>query len=137
MTGAHTGEFLRNILECALDAMENGRYRHIYDLRSGRKVAWHIERDLERLDACCPDSRVITEMDYWGVIQDCLELALSAPQKTYKQPLENRASHEEVDGLEMFAFVVQLPDFTRPIYTKFCLKEQSDGTWYVSIDCHT
>ncbi len=137
MTGPHTEAFLKGILDRALGALDAGRYQHIYDLRAGRKVAWHLDRDLERLDACCPNSRITNETDYWGVIQDCLEFALSAPEKTYKQPQENCASHDEVDGLEMFAFVVQLPDFTRPIYTKFCLKEQTDGTWYVSIDCHT
>ena len=137
MTALYSEAFLKEILERALDAISAGRYQHIHDFRSGRTVAWHLERDLERLDACCPASRITTETDYWGVVQDCLEAALSAPEEAYKQPHDKICSHEEADGLEMFAFVVQLPDFTRPIYTKFCLKEQPDGTWYVSIDCHT
>jgi len=136
MTDFPTEEFLKEILDRALDAISAGRYDHIYDIRSGRKVAWHLERDLEKLDACCPTSRITSEEDYWGVVLDCLEAAFAAPRATYKEPQEKISSHEEADGLEMFAFVVQLPDFTRPIYTKFCLKEQSDGTWYISIDCH-
>lgn len=139
MTGSHPEEFLRTILERALDAIESGRSEHIYrrDHKTGKKVIYHLARDLEKLDACCSNSMVTTESDYWGVIQDCLESALSEPRNSFKQPEEKIASHKEVDGLEMFAFVVQLPDFTCPIYTKFCLKKQSDGTWYVSIDCHT
>lgn len=137
MTPPPSAEFLKKILERALDAISAGHYQHIHDFRSGRRVAWHLDRDLERLDACCPASRITNETDYWGIVQDCLEAALSAPEKTYKQPQDNICTHEEADGLEMFAFVVQLPDFTRPIYTKFCLKSQPDGTWYVSIDCHT
>ena len=137
MTDSPSEEFLKEILERALDAISAGLREHIYDIRAGRKVAWHLDRDLEKLNACCPDFEITTESDYWGVVQDCLEVALSAPRKSYKQPKEKICSHDEADGLPMFAFVVRLPDFTRPIYTKFCLKEQSDGTWYVSIDCHT
>ena len=137
MTDSPSEEFLKEILERALDAIGAGRYDHIYDVRSGRKVVWHLDRDLERLDACCPASRITEEDDYWGIVQDCLEAALCEPLQTYKQPEEHICTNKEAAGLEMFAFVVALPDFTRPIYTKFCLKEQSDGTWYVSIDCHT
>jgi hypothetical protein len=77
------------------------------------------------------------EKSYWGVIIDCLETALEDPVNTHKKPEEPICSHKEALGLEMFAFVVQLDDFTREIYTKFCLKPLTDGTWYISIDCHT
>lgn len=130
-------EELREILNRALDAISANCYEHIYDKRNGRQVAWHYERDLERLNACCPDSHIVTEDHYWGIVQDCLEVALENPKASYKAPINNECSHHEALGLEMFAFVVQLEDFTRPIYTKFCLKERSDGEWYVSIDCHT
>jgi hypothetical protein len=138
MTGAHTEEFLISILECALDAIEEGRREHIYrrDYKSGQKIIYHLARDLEKLDACCPDYPINNEIHYWSVIIDCLETALGNPLAAYKQPEEPICSHKEAHGSEMFAFVVQLEDFTRPIYTKFCLKQQTDGTWYISIDCH-
>jgi hypothetical protein len=137
MTGPpYTEDDLKEILKCALDAISARRYDHIYDKRSGRKVVWHWEQDMERLHACC-HSDIMDEEDYWGVIQDCLEIALQNPLATYKRPQQPICSHEEAEDHEMFAFVVQLPDFTRKIYTKFCLKQKSDGTWYVSIRCHT
>jgi len=139
MIGARTEEFLRNLIERALDAIENGRREHIYrwDHTSGRKVAYHQARDLDSLDACCRQYDITTEKSYWMIILDCLEAALDDPLGTYTPPTEPICSHEEALGAEMHAFVVELEDFTRPIYTKFCLKEQTDGTWYVSIDCHT
>ena len=139
MTGARSEEFLRNLLECALDAIENGRREHIYRRyhETGRKVAWHLESDLERLDACCRHYDITTEKSYWETILDCLEAALENPLASYKPPTEPVCSHEEAFGSEMHAFVVELEDFTRPIYTKFCIIEQTDGTSYVSIDCHT
>ena len=136
MTGPYTEEDLKGIIGCALDALSDNRYEHIYDKRSGRKVGWHLDRDIERLSACC-SSDITEEDDYWGVIQDCLEKALQNPLSTYKRPQQSICSHEEAENLEMFAFVVKLPDFTTNIYTKFCLKEKTDGTWYVSIRCHT
>lgn len=130
-------EELRDILHRALDAISENRYEPIYDIRNGRRVAWHYERDIEKLNACCPSSDISEDDDYWGVVQDCLEAALENPSVSYKQPKNSKCSHHEALGLEMFAFVVKLPDFTRNIYTKFCLREKSDGQWYVSIDCHT
>ena len=130
----HPEAFLREVLQQAWDAISDNRYEHIYDGRNGRKVPWHYERDIEKLHACCPNSDVKEEDDYWGVVQDCLEAALENPVEFYKPPKNKGCSHHEASGLEMYAFVVQLEDFTRPIYTKFCLKQKSDGQWYVSID---
>ena len=139
MTGDRDEGFLRVLLERALDAIENGRREHIYrrDYGSGRQIAYHLARDLDRLDACCPNFTINNEQSYWGIILDCLEAALENPLATYKPPTEPICSHDEAPGSEMHAFVIELEDFTRPIYTKFCLKELTDGTWYVSIDCHT
>lgn len=137
MTGPRfTEDDLKAILECALDAISANRYEHIYDKRRGRKVVWHLDHDIERLHACCA-SDIINEDDYWGVIQDCLETALQNPLATYKRPQHPICSHEEAEDHEMYAFVVKLPDFTTKIYTKFCLIQKTDGTWYVSIRCHT
>lgn len=134
MSSTHSAEELTDILRRALEAFDNNCYGHVF--RSSGEP-WHLARDIERLNACCPDSEIEEEDDYWGVITDCLEEALKNPLKFYKEPEEPISAHKEALDLEMFAFVVQLDDFTRPIYTKFCLKEQSDGTWYISIDCHT
>ncbi len=139
MTGAHTEEFLTNIIECALDAIENGRREHIYrwDHASGRKVAYHLARDLERLDACCRHYDITTEKATGKPFSNALKPLLKTRWPATNPPTEPVCSHEEAFGSEMHAFVVELADFTRPIYTKFCLNEQTDGTWYVSIDCHT
>jgi hypothetical protein len=139
MLDDHPEEQLREILERALAALESGRYEHIYRRcpTTGRRVVWHLERDLERLDACCPKFKIADEETYFEIIFDCLEKALENPSKHYQPPEEDICTHPEAEGLEMFAFVVELDDFTRAIYTKFCLKELSDGEWYVSIDCHT
>ncbi len=133
MSSSYTKEELEEILNCALDAIEEGRRNHIYQ----RGEPWHLPRDLERLDACCPSDDIKNEESYWGVIIDCLETALEDPISYYKQPEEPICSNKEALDLEMFAFVVQLDDFTRKIYTKFYLKLLTDGTWYISIDCHT
>ena len=133
MSSSYSSEELTDILHRALKALEEGRYGHIFRRPN---EPWHLARDLTRLNSCCPDS-IIKEEDYWGVIIDCLEAALEKPLTSYKKPEEPICSHKEAFDQEMFAFVVQLSDFTRPIYTKFCLNEQSDGTWYISIDCHT
>lgn len=134
MSLPHSAEELTTILNVALDALEEGRREHIYRRAN---EPWHLANNLERLNACCPDFQIKTENDYWEIILDCLEIALSSPLDYYKQPQEPISSHKEAANLEMFAFVTKLEDFTRAIYTKFCLKEQSDGTWYISIDCHT
>jgi len=134
MSSPHSAKELTTILNLALDALEKGRREHVYR-RSGEP--WHLANNLERLDACCPDFQIQTEEDYWEIILDCLETALSSPLLYYKQPQQPICSHQEAENLEMFAFVVPLEDFTREIYTKFCLNELSDGTWYISIDCHT
>jgi hypothetical protein len=137
MSESHSDAFLKEILESAIDAVEDGRREHIYRRdQTGRKVIWHFDNNLERLDACCKFN-ITNEEDYWGVVLDCLEMALANPQGSYKEPEESTCSHDEALGNEMFAFVVQLEDFTRPIYTKFCLIDRSDGKWYISIDCHT
>ncbi len=130
---------LREILNRALDAISNNRYEHIYrrDPKTGRKVVYHLDRDLEKLSACCRDYPVTKEQTYWEIIVDCLEAAYREPLETYKRPQAAVCIHPEAPGSEMYAFVVQLEDFTRPIYTKFCLLEQKDGTLYVSINCHT
>jgi hypothetical protein len=139
MSSTYSAEELTDILQLALDALESGRRGHIYrrDPKSGKKVPYHLARDLDKLDACCPDFDVIKEATYWNIILDCLETALEDPSGTYKEPEEPICNHDEALDLEMFSFTVQLEDFTRPIYTKFCLKETNDGTWYISIDCHT
>lgn len=139
MSSPRSSAELTAILHQALEALESGRRGHIWrrsrDQPSG-PVAWHLARDLEKLNSCCPDYTIADEDDYWGIITDCLETALINPLQSYKRPKDPISKHREALGLEMFALVVQLDDFTRPIYTKFCLKEQSDGTYYISIDCH-
>ena len=132
-------EELRDILKRALDALEEGNRGHIHrrDLRTGRRIIHHLDRDLERLNACCQDFPVTKEQTYWEIITEYLEAALEDPLGTYKRPQEPVCSHGEALGAKMFAFVVELPDFTKPIYTKFCLLDQKDGTMYVSIRCHT
>lgn len=139
MSSPYTAEQLTDILHRALDALGSGRRGHIYrrSRETGREEPYHLQRDLEKLDACCRDFDVKKESTYWDIIFDCLETALDRPMETYKRPEEPISIHPEAPDQEMFAFVVQLEDFTRPIYTKFCLKEQTDGTWYISIDCHT
>ncbi|MDB4354094.1 hypothetical protein N9Z02_02205 [Akkermansiaceae bacterium] len=139
MSSPYSAEELTDILQRALDALESGRRGHIYrrSRETGEEEPFHLKRDLEKLDACCPDFDIIKEATYWDTILDCLETALDNPLATYKKPEKPICSHDEALNHEMFSFSVQLGDFTRPIYTKFCLKEQSDGTWYVSIDCHT
>ena len=134
MSPTYTEAELVDILERALCSLEEGRRDHIYRRPN---EPWHLARDLERLDACCPEGTINREEDYWGVILDCLELALQNPEKTYKLPENSVCSHQEAIHEVMHAFVVQPSDFTRPIYTKFCLKELTDGTWYISIGCHT
>jgi len=138
MPESDSAAFLKEILERAIDAISDGRRDHIYrwDHKSGRKVIWHFENNIERLDACC-NSDIRTEDHYWEVILDCLEQALEDPVGTYKRPEMPKSSHKEAPGEEMYAFRVKLDGFTRRIYTKFCLVEKMDGTWYVSIDCHT
>jgi hypothetical protein len=136
MMGAYTAEQLTEILERALTAIEEKRRGHVYDKRNGRQVIWHYDSDFERLKDCC-DSDIIDEDDYWGIVQDCLVHALNAPLFYYKRPQQPICSHEEALDEEMYAFVVKLPDFKRKIYTKFSLIEKDDGTWYVSIRCHT
>ncbi|MBK1830526.1 hypothetical protein JIN77_07300 [Verrucomicrobiaceae bacterium R5-34] len=130
----YTDEELTDILQRALDALGSGRYDHVYRRPS---EPFHMARGLTRLNACWRDGDDLDEDDYWLIIIDCLEAALLAPLKAYKCPEEPICSHPEALDLEMFAFVIELPDFTRAIYTKFCLKELSDGTWYISIGCHT
>ncbi len=139
MHEAHSEERLKEILERALTALENGCREHIYRRcpETGRRIIWHLARDLERLNACCPKYQIDDEETYFEIITDCLEVALEDPSEHYKRPADYISTHPETDGLEMFAFVVELDDFTRPIYTKFCLKKLPDGDWYVSIDCHT
>jgi hypothetical protein len=139
MTGYYSADFLTEILERALTAIVEQRREHVcrWDYLSHRNVTWHYDHNLDRLNACCPGFTITTEDGYWGVVQDCLELALENPVETYKRPENPICSHREADGHEMYAFVVKLEDFTRPIYTKFCLKELADGTYYVSISCHT
>jgi len=134
MSPTYTKAELVDILERALSALEDGRRDHIY---RRPHEPWHLARDLERLNACCPKFTINTEDDYWGIIVDCLEIALQSPEETYKPPQHNICTHQEAKDHIMYAFVVQLSDFTRRIYTKFCLKELTDGTWYISIDCHT
>ena len=132
MSSSYSSEELTDILRRALDALESGRY----SLNSRRpSKPWHLATALERLNACC-SFEIIEEDDYWGVVLDCLETALENPTRAYKKPEESICTHDEATGLEMFAFIVQLEDFTCTIYTKFCLKEQSDGTWYLAISCH-
>lgn len=139
MNSPYSVEQLTEILHRALDALESGRRGHIYrrSRETGAEEPFHLRRDLEKLDACCRDFDVKKESTYWEIIVDCLETALDDPRGAYKRPEKPICSHDEALALEMFSFVVQLEDFTRPIYTKFCLKEQTDGTWYISIDCHT
>lgn len=138
MSSNYSTEELTNILNRALDALTAGKKGHIYrrSRKGWPKEVYHLARDMDRLDTCCPNFDIVTEDSYWGVVLDCLEKALKNPLQAYKRPEEPICSHDEALDLEMFAFVVQLHDFTRPIYTKFCLKELSDGTWYISIDCH-
>ncbi len=138
MSVSYSAASLMEILRRAISAVGDGRRDHIYrqDFQTGRRVIYHFDNNIERLNACC-ETEIENEDDYWGVVLDCLEAALADPERSYKRPEEPICSHNEAIGHEMFAFVVQLEDFTRPIYTKFCLIEQSDGAWYISIDCHT
>lgn len=138
MTAPYTAEELTIILNLALDAIEaeEPRRDHVYDKRNGRRVRWHYDHDFERLKSCCKFA-IFDEDDYWGIVQDCLNNALKDPLACYKRPQDYICSHEEAEDEEMYAFAVKLPDFRRKIYTKFSLIEKDDGTWYVSIRCHT
>lgn len=134
----HSASALLEILQYAIDALVDGRVRLVkrWDPRSGKKVPWHFDRDIEQLNACCQAGTLYDQEDYVAVILECLEIAFENPLATYKPPMNNICSHKEAQGREMFAFVVRHPDFSIPLYTKFCLIEQSNGTWYISIDCH-
>lgn len=138
MTSPHDEAFLREILERALDAISARQREHIYryDHNEKRQVVFHLASNLDKLNCCCPKYSITEESTYWDIIVECLEIALEDPVSASKPPLQPICSHKEAAGLEMHAFVVRLPDFIRPIYTKFCLKEQPDGNYYVSIDCH-
>ena len=139
MSSPYSVEKLTDILMLALTALESGRYDHVYrrSQESGEEEPWHLGRDIDRLNACCPDFTIFDEDQYWDIVEECLKEAINAPLEAYKKPKEPISSHQEAPGNEMYAFIAQLEDFTRPIYTKFCLKELNDGTWYISIDCHT
>ncbi len=134
----HSATFLQEILRLAIEAIKCGRYEHVYrrDFFTGQTVIWHFANNLSRLNACCLSGELYDEDDCMAVICECLENAQLSPFGTYKRPENNVCSHQEALGLEMFAFVVSHEDFSLPIYTKFCLKEQINGTWYVCIDCH-
>lgn len=133
-----TATDLQKILERAIDAIKRGHYEHVYrrDYPTGQTVIWHFANNMSRLNACCLAGQLYDEDDYMAVIRECLENAAQSPLGAYKRPENNVCSHQEALGLEMYAFVVTHEDFSLPIYTKFCLKEQINGTWYVCIDCH-
>jgi hypothetical protein len=134
----HSATFLQEILQRAIEALEAGRVRFVSrrDSISRKKVFWHLDRDIERLSACCRSGEIPDKEEYRIVILECLETALEDPAGTYTPPIDYLCSHKEARGQEMFAFVVTHEDFTLPIYTKFSLIEEKKGTWYISIDCH-
>lgn len=128
-----TAEELTSILEVAIDAIMNNRYGPVSN-HTGQAV--HMDRDLHKLTAVS-DYDQIDEEDYWDIIVDCLKSALTNPLYFYKRPQEFISTgHYQTEGLELYAFVVKLDDFRRPLYTKFCLKEQQHGIYYLHIDCH-
>jgi hypothetical protein len=55
MSESHSAVFLKEILGRAIDALAEGRRDHIYrrDFQTGRRVIWHFDNNLERLNACC------------------------------------------------------------------------------------
>jgi hypothetical protein len=84
MTAPYTEAFLKEILDRALDATVEGRREHIYrrDHQTGRRVIYHLKRDLEKLDACCPKYDITSEKSYWEIILECLESAYENPLST-------------------------------------------------------
>ncbi len=67
MPEPHSAVFLKEILESAIDALAEGRRDHIYrrDFKTGRRVIWHFDNNIERLNACC-ESYIENEDDYLG-----------------------------------------------------------------------
>lgn len=90
----------------------------------------HVEADLDELG--------LDDLDaYLDLIYECLQLAAENPVACYRHPHEPISTkHASSAGLRMWPFCVQHPDFSQPIYFKFCLRPAPDGATYIHIDCH-
>lgn len=106
-------------------------------LAAGRLVAVdperHVKADLEELG--------IDEEAYWALLPRLVQAALDAgPLKTYAgtRPPRKSTKHAVIHNLELWAYKAELPEFDRPLYFKFALKNhpKTQEPTYYHVDCH-
>jgi hypothetical protein len=109
-------------IQAALEAFRAGRVEFADE--------GHVEADIHELNLADLN-------DYLDLIFECLQLAAKDPVACYRHPQEPISTkHPLSSGLRMWPFCVDHPNFSQPIYFKFCLRQNPDGATYIHIDCH-
>jgi hypothetical protein len=93
----------------------------------------HVVADLDKLG--------VDESTYWSLLPRLIDTVLAVgPAKCYagRYPADRVSKHPGFNTLEMWAFKTTLPEYTFPIYFKFCLKEHpiTKELQYCHVDCH-
>ncbi len=116
---------LHKKLTAAKEAIHAGR-RSIADGDNNR----HVVADMEEL-------RLSNLEEYWQLVYECVQLALEDPLGCYRHPTPRKSTKmKETKGLFMWPFEVHHEECDQNLYFKFCLKEDTDGKYYLHIDCH-
>lgn len=121
MQGPSRRQLAERLLQ-ARDSIEKG----LYDFADqSHVIADIVELELENID------------EYVDVIWECINIALKDPAQCHRPPNEPvSTAHDKSKNLVMNAFRVKHSAYKKDIYFKFCLSEQTGGTWYIHIDCH-
>jgi len=69
------------------------------------------------------------EFELFNVLAELIENATPDNYSGSRPPQESYA--DEISGLELFAFVVEIDRFEEPVYFKFSISQ--DGLWLVSL----
>ena len=69
------------------------------------------------------------ELELFDVLAELIEKTTSGHSTGSKPPQKSYA--DEISGLELFAFVVEIDRFEEPVYFKFSISQ--DGLWLVSL----
>jgi hypothetical protein len=105
-------------------------------LLAGRRFIADARFDRRKTEVAL-ESFGLSDLEFWQLLYECVQIALENPEGTYRPPFPAKSTKtKEAKSLYMWAFEVYHDERDLDIYFKYCLKPDPSGIYYLHISCH-